>query len=64
MDSTADELGIPTPPDRDLVFIDEQKYRRPKSRVMDSLKASEAVRRARIEGRDPQMVLRSMGFGV
>lgn len=64
MDSTADELGIPTPPDRDLVFIDEQKYRRPKSLVMDSLKASEAVRRAKIEGRDPQMVLRSMGFGV
>jgi len=64
MDSTADELGIPTPPDRDLVFIDEQKYRRPKSRVMDSLKASEAVRRAKIEGRDSQMVLRSMGFGV
>jgi hypothetical protein len=64
MDSTADELGIPTPPDRDLVFIDEQKYRRPKSRVMDSLKASEAVRRANIEGRDSQTVLRSMGFGV
>ena len=64
MDSTADELGIPTPPDRDLVFIDEQKYGRPKSRVMDSLKASEAVRRANIERRDPQMVLRSMGFGV
>jgi hypothetical protein len=29
-----------------------------------SMQASEAVRRANIEGRDPQMVLRSMGFGV
>lgn len=29
-----------------------------------SVQASEAVRRANIEGRDPQMVLRSMGFGV
>ena len=64
MDSTPDELGVPTPPDRDLVFVDTEKYRRPSGRVMDSLKASEAVRRANIEGRDPQMVLRSMGFGV
>jgi len=64
MDSTADELGVPTPPDRDLVFVDRQAYQRPASRVMDSLKASEAVRRAKIEGRDPQQVLRSMGFGV
>ena len=29
-----------------------------------SLQASEALRRARIEGRDPQSVLRSLGFGV
>jgi hypothetical protein len=29
-----------------------------------SMQASEAVRRANIEGRDPQTVLRSMGFGV
>ena len=29
-----------------------------------SMQASEAVRRANIEGRDPQQVLRSMGFGV
>ena len=29
-----------------------------------SMQASEAVRRANIEGRDPQKVLRSMGFGV
>ena len=29
-----------------------------------SVQASEAVRRANIEGRDPQKVLRSMGFGV
>ena len=29
-----------------------------------SMEASEAVRRANIEGRDPQMVLRSLGFGV
>ena len=64
MDSTPDEFGIPTPPDRDLVFVDTEKYRRPSGRVIDSLKASEAVRRANIEGRDPQMVLRSMGFGV
>jgi len=64
MDSTPDELGVPTPPDRDLVFVDRQVYQRPASRVMDSLKASEAVRRAKIEGRDPQQVLRSMGFGV
>ncbi len=29
-----------------------------------SMQASEAVRRANIEGRDPQQILRSMGFGV
>ena len=29
-----------------------------------SLQVSEALRRARIEGRDPQSVLRSLGFGV
>ena len=29
-----------------------------------SLQASEALRRARIEGRDPQSVLRGLGFGV
>ena len=29
-----------------------------------SLQASEALRRARIEGRDPQSVLRDLGFGV
>ena len=28
-----------------------------------SMEVSEAVRRANIEGRDPQMVLRSLGFG-
>lgn len=30
----------------------------------ESMVVSEAMRRARIEGRDPQMVLREMGFGV
>jgi len=30
----------------------------------ESLAVSEAMRRARIEGRDPQSVLRSLGFGV
>jgi hypothetical protein len=63
-DSIPDELGMPIPPDQDLVFVDTEKYQRPSGRVIDSLKASEAVRRANIEGRDPQMVLRSMGFGV
>ena len=58
-DSVADELGIPTPPDQDLVFT-----RTPRRQTQASLKASEAIRRANIEGRDPQKVLRSMGFGV
>jgi len=58
-DSVADELGIPTPPDQDLVFT-----RTSRQQSQNPLKASEAVRRANIEGRDPQKVLRSMGFGV
>ena len=60
-DSVADEMGIPTPPDQDLVFI-----RTSRKQSQDPLKASEAIRRARIEGdrRDPQALLRAMGFGV
>ena len=60
-DSVADELGIPTPPDQDLVFT-----RTSRQQSQDPLKASEAIRRARIEGdrRDPQSILRAMGFGV
>ena len=55
MDSTADELGIPTPPDRDLVFVDEQKYRKPdrQNRLLDT----EILRRTVIEGRTPQSSL-------
>jgi len=60
-DSVADEMGIPTPPDQDLVFT-----RSSRQLSQDPLKASEAIRRARIEGdrRDPQALLRAMGFGV
>jgi hypothetical protein len=60
-DSVADEMGIPTPPDQDLVFT-----RSSRQLSQDPLKASEAIRRARIEGdrRDPQAILRAMGFGV
>ena len=55
MDSRADELGIPTPPDRDLVFVDEQKYQKPdrQNRLLDS----EILRRTAIEGRNPQSSL-------
>lgn len=55
MDSRADELGIPTPPDRDLVFVDEQKYRKPdrQNRLLDT----EILRRTVIEGRPPQSSL-------
>ena len=41
--------------------IQEQQRRQ---RTKESLAASEAIRRARIEGRDPQSLLRSLGFGV
>ena len=60
-DSVSDEMGIPTPPDQDLVFT-----RSSRQLSQDPLKASEAIRRARIEGdrRDPQAILRAMGFGV
>ena len=60
-DSVADEMGIPTPPDQDLVFT-----RTPRRQSQDPLKASEAIRRARIEGdrRDPQAILRARGFRV
>lgn len=55
----APEGDIPIPPPQETLFV-----RQSPQRSQDPLKASEAVRRARIEGRDPQMVLRSMGFGV
>ena len=60
-DSVADEMGIPTPPDQDLVFT-----RTPRRQSQDPLKASEAIRRARIDGdrRDPQAILRARGFRV
>ena len=41
--------------------IKEQQRR---ESAKESVIASEAMRRARIEGRDPQAVLRGMGFGV
>ena len=41
--------------------IQEQQRRQ---RTKESLAASEAIRRARIEGRDPQSLLRDLGFGV
>lgn len=41
--------------------IREQQRR---ANAQQSLIASEAIRRAKIEGRDPQSVLRSLGFGV
>lgn len=54
-DSVADELGVPTPPAQDLVFVDEQKYQKPdrKNRLRDA----EILRRTAIEGRPPQSSL-------
>ena len=54
-DSVADELGVPTPPAQDLVFVDEQKYQKPdrKNRLRDT----EILRRTAIEGRPPQSSL-------
>lgn len=42
--------------------FEEEAARRATTKT--SLEVSEALRRARIEGRDPQSVLRSLGFGV
>ena len=54
-DSIPDELGVPTPPDRDLVFVDEQKYQKPdrQNRLLDSA----ILRQTNIEGRNPQSSL-------
>ena len=57
----APEGDIPIPPPQETLFV-----RQSPQRSQDPLKASEAIRRARIEGdrRDPQAILRAMGFGV
>ena len=57
----APEGDVPIPPPEEVLFVREKPQR-----SQDPLKASEAIRRARIEGdrRDPQAILRSMGFGV
>jgi len=57
----APEGDVPIPPPEEVLFIREKPQR-----SQDPLKASEAIRRARIEGdrRDPQAILRAMGFGV
>jgi len=57
----APEGDVPMPPPEESLFI-----RSKPQRSQDPLKASEAIRRARIEGdrRDPQAILRAMGFGV
>ena len=57
----APEGDIPIPPPQETLFV-----RQSPQLSQDPLKASEAIRRARIEGdrRDPQAILRAMGFGV
>jgi hypothetical protein len=57
----APEGDIPIPPPQETLFVREKPITNP-----DPLMASEAIRRARIEGdrRDPQAILRAMGFGV
>ena len=57
----APEGDVPMPPPEESLFT-----RSKPQRSQDPLKASEAIRRARIEGdrRDPQSILRAMGFGV
>ena len=57
----APEGDVPIPPPEETLFTRSQPQR-----SQDPLKASEAIRRARIEGdrRDPQSILRAMGFGV
>ena len=56
--STADPAGdVPIPPPQEQVF--EQR-----PSPMASIEASEALRRARIEGRDPQEVLRKFRLGM
>ena len=57
----APEGDIPIPPPQETLFV-----RKSPQPSQDPLKASEAIRRARIEGdrRDPQAILRVMGFGV
>lgn len=57
----APEGDVPIPPPEEVLFVREKPQR-----SQDPLKASEAIRRARIEGdrRDPQAILRAMGFGV
>ena len=57
----APEGDVPIPPEPEVLFVREKPQR-----SQDPLKASEAIRRARIEGdrRDPQAILRGMGFGV
>ena len=57
----APEGDVPIPPPEEVLFVREKPQP-----SQDPLKASEAIRRARIEGdrRDPQAILRAMGFGV
>ena len=57
----APEGDVPIPPPEEVLFVREKPQTN-----QDPLKASEAIRRARIEGdrRDPQAILRGMGFGV
>ena len=53
------EGDVPIPPS-----IEKLTERQATPAAQRSLIASEAMRRARIEGRDPQAVLRSLGFDV
>jgi hypothetical protein len=57
--SASPEGDVPLPPS-----ISQITERRPTAAAKRSLEASEIVRRAIIEGRDPQMVLRQRGFKV
>lgn len=53
------EGDIPIPPS-----VEQITERRPTAVAKRSIEASEIVRRAMIEGRDPQMILRQRGFRV
>lgn len=57
--SASPEGDVPIPPPQEQVTRTYGPQASQKSLI-----ASEAIRRARIEGRDPQVVLRSLGFNV
>lgn len=57
--SASPEGDVPIPPS-----VEQITERRPTAVAKRSIEASEIVRRAMIEGRDPQMILRQRGFRV